>query len=515
LPDGTILTVDVRNGSQTERYSPSTNTWQSAGTTVQPLSTVIEMGPQVLRPDGTVFAVGPTGHTGIYNVSAGTWAAGPDFPVANGLQVFTEDGPAALLPSGNVLVPASNSRGSFFFEFDGTHLNPVPYAGGCSALLPLPTGQVLCSGYNIYTPTGSPNPAWAPTITTAPAAVQPGSTYGISGTQFNGLSQAVGYGDDYQGATNYPLVRITNTATGHVFYCRTHNHSTMAVATGATPVSTQFDVPLSIETGPSTLVVVANGIASQPWTLTVTAVGATSIANVQDAESARGSVTSGQWAAIYGANLSNTARFWNGSDFPGGTSPGSPLPSMLDGVSVTIGNLPASVYYVSQTQLNVLTPSNLPLGPAPVVVTNNGMVSTTFMTTVVQSSPSFFYYGAGGGVFPLAVHLSDGKLVGDPALLSNTEKAHPGEIIEFYAIGLAPSPGGTIIAPTPFTPVVGVNAGSISLQVLGAALVFAGEFQVNVQLPTSMPSGIYALTLTVPNGSTSTSGVIITLPVGP
>ena len=91
----------------------------------------------------------------------------------------------------------------------------------------------------------------------------------MRGTQFNGLSEAVGYGDDYQGATNYPLVRITNTATGHVFYCRTHNHSTMGVATGATPVSTQFDVPPSIETGPSTLVVVANGIASNPWNLTV------------------------------------------------------------------------------------------------------------------------------------------------------------------------------------------------------------------------------------------------------
>ena len=72
------------------------------------------------------------------------------------------------------------------------------------------------------------------------------------------------YGDDAQTATNYPLVRVTNSATGHVFYCRTHGHSTMGVATGATPVSTNFDVPLSIESGPSMLEVVANGIASAP-----------------------------------------------------------------------------------------------------------------------------------------------------------------------------------------------------------------------------------------------------------
>ena len=513
LPDGTVLTVDARNGSQTERYFPSTDSWESAGNTVQPLSTIIEMGPQVLRPDGTVFAAGTTGHTGVYNAATGTWAAGPDFPVLDGVQLYAEDGPGALLPDGNVLVPVANAV--YFFEFDGTHLNPVPAAGGCSALLPLPTGQVLCSGYSIYTPAGSPNPAWAPTVSTAPAAVVPGTTYPITGTQFNGLSAAVGYGDDYQGATNYPLVRITNNATGHVFYCRTHNHSTMGIATGSMPVSTQFDVPASVETGPSMLVVVANGIASQPWALTVGTPGSIAISNVQDAESARTSVTSGQWSAIYGANLANTKRFWTGSDFTGGTSPGSPLPSMLDGVSVTIGGLPASVYYVSPTQLNVLTPSSLPLGPASVVVTNNGVVSSAFTTTVVQSSPSFFYYGAAGTVFPLAVHLSDGNLVGDPAALSGTEKAHPGEILELYMNGLAPSPGGVIATVTPFTPAITVTAGSTSLSVVNAALLYAGEFQDNVQLPTNMPTGNYALTLTVPNGSTSTSGVTVILPVGP
>jgi hypothetical protein len=36
-----------------------------------------------------------------------------------------------------------------------------------------------------------------------------------------GLSQAAAFGDEYQTATNYPLVRITNPATGHVFYAKT------------------------------------------------------------------------------------------------------------------------------------------------------------------------------------------------------------------------------------------------------------------------------------------------------
>jgi len=99
--------------------------------------------------------------------------------------------------------------------------------------------------------------------------VTPGSTYKISGTQFNGLSQANAFGDEYQTATNYPLVRITNNSTGHVFYAPTHNHSSMGVATGSAIVSTNFDVPAGIETGPSSLVVVANGIPSVPVNITI------------------------------------------------------------------------------------------------------------------------------------------------------------------------------------------------------------------------------------------------------
>ena len=79
---------------------------------------------------------------------------------------------------------------------------------------------------------------------------------------------ADGSGDDEAAATNYPLVRITNHATGHVFYARTHDHSSMGVATGDQIVSTHFDVPAGLERGASDLVVVANGIASNRCVVT-------------------------------------------------------------------------------------------------------------------------------------------------------------------------------------------------------------------------------------------------------
>jgi len=83
----------------------------------------------------------------------------------------------------------------------------------------------------------------------------------ISGTNFNGFDLGGVYGDDAQGATNYPLVRITNNSTGDVCYARSHDFSTMGVwTTGST--NAQFDIPGSCESGASTLQVVVNAIAS-------------------------------------------------------------------------------------------------------------------------------------------------------------------------------------------------------------------------------------------------------------
>jgi hypothetical protein len=298
LPDSTVLTVDANNTgdlTHAEKYVPQAGKWISAGSTIVKLpdtnsdgSGSHELGPAVLRPDGTVFATGATGHTSIYHPppnrrDPGTWVPGPDFPLLNGRQLDIADGPASLLPSGNVLCAASPGiflRPTRFFEFDGTNLVEVPATPNAprktsfeGRMLLLPTGQVLVtdgsSDVEIYTAAGNPDPAWAPTISQAPAQIKAGSAFPISGIHFNGFSEAVAYGDDASAATNYPLVRITNQATGHVFYARTHDHSRMGVASPAL-VFTRFDVPAGIELGASDLVVVANGIASDPVTVTVT-----------------------------------------------------------------------------------------------------------------------------------------------------------------------------------------------------------------------------------------------------
>ncbi len=307
LPNGKVLTVDCytdftfglrssypKNPTGSEIFDPAKKQWSSAGSTVHTLTDphLDEIGPQILRPNGTVFVVGSQGYSSVYNVSSGTWTAGPRLGLSpSGHQLTAQDGSAALLPNGRVLFNASggaidpNSGYSFppvaFFEFDGftfTSEPTIPKASvdmsGSVVLLVLPTGQVLeadgTKDVEIYTPTDTThNTAWEPTISSLPATVARGHTYSLQGVRFNGMSQGSAFGDESQNATNYPLVRITNLSTHHVFYSRTHNHSSMAVASPAT-VTTQFDVPSAQELGPSMLEVVANGIPSQSRAVTVT-----------------------------------------------------------------------------------------------------------------------------------------------------------------------------------------------------------------------------------------------------
>jgi hypothetical protein len=287
LPNGKVLTLDVGQGNptqNTELFDPATGMWTSAGNTPVPIADTAsdEIGPSILRPDGSVFAIGATGNTAVYDAT-GHWSTGPTFPSVGGVQLVVADGPAALLPNGNVLTaaaPGAYAPGVELFEFDGTHLfevsgtpNSMYEPSFALFFLVLPTGEVLeadgSQDVEVYTETGAPDPAWAPTITEAPSTVARGTTYELKGTQFNGLSQGAAYGDDYQPATNYPLVRITNDQSGHVFYGRTHDHSTMGVATGSAIVSTLFEASAATETGASHLVVVANGIPSAPVAVTI------------------------------------------------------------------------------------------------------------------------------------------------------------------------------------------------------------------------------------------------------
>ncbi|HUA30059.1 MAG TPA: hypothetical protein VMC03_14340 [Streptosporangiaceae bacterium] len=304
-PNGQVLTVDAWIPAATQLFHPASDTWAFAGNTdpagnpVDPFP-VVEIGPQVEMPGGNVFVVGagsstqepPTACTtdeptqdALYNYKSGTWSAAPEIPAIGGEEFDSTDGPGSVLPDGNVLFDASAcvyNAPTHFFVYNAssntiTQIPDVPNAPNDSSyytrMLALPNGQVLfndgSSDMEVYTAGGTPNPSWAPSITSLSSrGLAPGGTYSVSGSQLAGLDQGAAYGDDVQDNTNFPLVRITNDATGVVTYARTHDWTSVSVAPG-TRSSTQFTLPPRTPAGRSTLVVVANGIASSPSSVTV------------------------------------------------------------------------------------------------------------------------------------------------------------------------------------------------------------------------------------------------------
>lgn len=84
----------------------------------------------------------------------------------------------------------------------------------------------------------------------------------------NGISQGAYYGDDAQMSTNFPIIRVTNNNTGHVAFCRTYDHSNRSISPDSSG-TTKLDVPANAEQGLSSLVSIANGIASAPITVNI------------------------------------------------------------------------------------------------------------------------------------------------------------------------------------------------------------------------------------------------------
>ncbi|HEX5282996.1 MAG TPA: Ig-like domain-containing protein [Bryocella sp.] len=394
LPDGTVLTVDANNtsnlstggGTAYEIYDPTTLTWSSPGYTPVNLADLTvagkashEVGPGVLRPDGVVvyFGGNVSGQNATYDTNTKTWATAASFPLnSSNVQLTVPDGPASILPDGNVLVEASPGvsgttfpAGAQFFEFtlSGGSLNPVSTSGGPSVsgeaafhgrMLVLPTGEILYthggSDVYLYENIGSYQNAWRPVVTAPPPSVLGlGDTYAVSGNLFNGLSMGGSYGDDVQESTNYPLVRITNNGSGHIFYARTHGHSRMGVeAVGdASVISTSFDVPAGMEQGASELVVVTNGIPSENYDVNIEpasaiafAGGSATTSDYNDPAVVQAVLTAVGGGPLSGKTVTFVLGTGGGTETCSGTTDGSGIASC----SLT-PNQPAGMYSLTAT----------------------------------------------------------------------------------------------------------------------------------------------------------------------
>jgi uncharacterized protein (TIGR03118 family) len=232
---------------------------------------------------------------------------------------------------------------------------------------------------------------------------------------------------------------------------------------------------------------------------------ASAIGNAADIQTA---IAPNTFISIFGANLAPVTRNWTTSDFAG-----TALPTSLSGVSVTVNGKPASVYYISPKQIDVLTAVDTATGPVDVVVSSNTMNSAAASVTMQQFSPAFFLLKDGKSI--AAVHASGG-VVGAAALypgLSTPAKA--GETIVLYGTGFGQTnpviaSGQIVTAPATCVNTPTVTFGTAPAQVAFAGLVSAGVYQFNVVVPSTVAAGDIPVTISM-GSATSTANAIITV----
>jgi uncharacterized protein (TIGR03118 family) len=216
------------------------------------------------------------------------------------------------------------------------------------------------------------------------------------------------------------------------------------------------------------------------------------------------------WITILGSSLAATARVWNANDFSGAY-----LPTSLDNVTVTINGENAYPYFISPKQIDVLTPTDMPLGTSvPVVVSNGGLTSSSTVTIATANvAPAFFLFG---GKYVAATHANN-AYIGPTSLGTVYTPAAIGETIVLYGTGFGSTnpvaPNGQVVSGAPLlvgTPTILIN--NVPAQVVFAGLSggSAGLFQFNIVVPAGLTSGDQPISASI-SGATSPTGVFLTI----
>lgn len=189
---------------------------------------------------------------------------------------------------------------------------------------------------------------------------------------------------------------------------------------------------------------------------------------------------------IYGNHLSYVTRAMGPDDLRAGM-----LPTVLIGTSVRvlINHLPADIYYVSPTQVNVLAPVSLAAGPATIQLINDGLAGPAIHILLDPIAPALFQLN---GTVVLAAHL-------DGAVISADAPARRGEVVVVYATGLGPTvpPATPNRLPDAAAPIArlgdfqvrlnGVPVASTGILYAGISPPYAGLFQINLRVPDDAP----------------------------
>jgi uncharacterized protein (TIGR03437 family) len=178
-----------------------------------------------------------------------------------------------------------------------------------------------------------------------------------------------------------------------------------------------------------------------------------------------------------------------------------PLPTNLGGLAVKIGDQDAPLFYANNGQVNAQVPLELASNTAAsVVLTMNGKVSPPEPLLLSPVQPGVFSYDDGG--------VARGAVLDEKyRLIGKSNPAAPGAVIQVFATGLGPTdPPAKTGEPAPSNPVAvldpaiqltaSIGGLPAEIQFKGAAPGFVGLYQVNVKVPSGLPSGDLPLVLT-------------------
>ena len=236
--------------------------------------------------------------------------------------------------------------------------------------------------------------------------------------------------------------------------------------------------------GPVTIIANVGGLAA-PVTFTIFSVDGpfvTPLGVVNGASFAPAGVipAPGSIFSIFGTRLASTVA----------SAASLPLTTTLGGTRVEIDGLAVPLFYVSPTQINAQSPTDLAASLHSLVVRNDGIASPAITVNARQASPGIFSLNSSGIGTGAITH------AGTATLVSSEQPAVPGQYVSVFATGLgATTPRVTSGQPAPTSP-LSRTALAVTATVRGIPAVvdfaglapgFAGLYQVNLQVPEILP----------------------------
>jgi uncharacterized protein (TIGR03437 family) len=184
---------------------------------------------------------------------------------------------------------------------------------------------------------------------------------------------------------------------------------------------------------------------------------------------------------------------------------GGKLPTRLGDVRVLFNDLPAPLFYVSETQLNVQVPVELAGSYSAEVQVITGDLPSLPMTVYLRAAdPGVFLVGGLPGIF----------FANSTTQVTPQNPARGGDYLTLWATGLG-AVEGRVETGAPATAalrtmlVPKVTLGGVPAQVLysGLAPGFVGLYQMNIQVPDNVPSGNTSLVISM--GGTDTAPMVV------